>query len=155
MTFQISALPRSHFAPLWALTDEELARKGARRCVVTAKPGFPCRVSLRDAEVGEEVLLINFEHQPINTPFRASHAVYVRPQAEEATLAAGEVPAVLRCRLLSLRAFDRDGMMVDAEVTAGADIEILINQLFADPRAAYIHAHAAKAGCYLARIDRS
>lgn len=155
MTFQVSALPRSHFAPLWALSDAELARKNVLRCVVTAKPGFPCRISLEDAEVGEEVLLLNFEHQPANTPFRASHAVYVRPQAEEATLAVGEVPAVLRCRLLSLRAFDRDGMMVDAEVTAGAAIEILINQLFADPRAAYIHAHAAKAGCYLARIDRS
>ncbi|RIK94898.1 MAG: DUF1203 domain-containing protein [Proteobacteria bacterium] len=154
MTFRISALPRASFAPLWALSDEDLARNGARRCVVTAKPGFPCRVSLMDAEVGEEVLLINFEHQPAATPFRASHAVYVRPQAEEANLAAGEVPALLRCRLLSLRAFDAAGMMVDAEVTAGADIESLINQLFADPRAAYIHAHAAKAGCYLARIDR-
>lgn len=154
MTFQISALPRARFAPLWALNDEELARSGARRCMVTAKPGFPCRVSLKDAAVGEEVLLINFEHQPAATPFRASHAVYVRPQAREANLAAGEVPALLRCRLLSLRAFDREGMMVDAEVTEGADIDRLIAQLFADPRAAYIHAHAAKAGCYLARIDR-
>ena len=152
MTFQISALPADPFASLFALSDAELAARGARRRVVDESPGFPCRVSLCDAAVGETVILTHFEHHAVASPFRASHAIYVRQGAEQATPEPNEVPVMLRHRLLSLRAFDIDGMLVAADVVDGRELEPVLERLLAD--AAYVHVHFAKPGCYAARVDR-
>jgi hypothetical protein len=154
MSFQISALPQPAFAALFELDDAALARHGARNVQVTAKPGFPCRVSLADAEIGETVILAHFEHQPADTPFRASHAVYVRRGVAQARPEPGAVPAMLRSRILSLRGFDAAGMLVAAELSDGRDLEAGIDALFAAPEVAYGHIHFAKPGCYAARVDR-
>ena len=128
---------------------------GARRYVADQKPGFPDRIEIRDAEPGETVLLLNHVCQPADTPYRAAHAIFIREGANERFDAIDMVPEALRVRLLSLRAFDDDGMMLDAEVAAGDEIETVIDRLFADPNVAYLHAHNAKQGCYHARIDRA
>lgn len=155
MPFRITGLPAAPFAPLFALSDAELRRHGAVRQVADRTPGFPCRVSLKDAEPGETVLLVHHEHQPADTPYRAGHAVYVREGAVEARPAVGEVPAVLRRRLLSVRAFDAEGMMVDADVVDGAALEPVAERLLARPEVSYLHLHNAKPGCYAARVDRA
>jgi hypothetical protein len=151
--FRITGLPGEPFARLFAMTDDELAARGAVRRIADAKPGYPCRISLTDAEPGEEVILVHFEHHAVASPFRASHAIYVRA-GETRYDAIDEVPAQLRLRLLSVRAFDRAGMMVGADVVDGAQLEGAIGRLFADARAAYLHVHYAKPGCYAARVDR-
>ena len=153
--FRIRPLPRDLFAPLFALDDAELAARGGVRRVADANPGFPCRVSLADAEPGEEVILVHFEHQPAATPFRAGHAIYVRPGADEAAPGVGEVPEALRGRPLSLRAFDDGGWLLDAEVAEGAAMEAAVARLLSDPKVACLHAHFAGPGCYAARIDRA
>jgi hypothetical protein len=61
----------------------------------------------------------------------------------------------MRVRLLSLRAYDAEGMMLDADVVEGDKIEPLIAKMFANPDTSYIHAHNAKRGCYSGRIDRA
>jgi hypothetical protein len=152
MSFRITGLPAHPFAALFPLSDAELAARGAVRRVADAKPGFPCRISLTDAEVGDEVILLHYEHQPAATPFRASHAIYVR--AGERTFDAVDVvPAQLRTRLLSVRAFDRGDMMIAADVVDGGELEAAIDRLFAG--AAYLHVHFARQGCYAARVDRA
>ena len=110
---------------------------------------------MRDAEPGETVLLLNHVCQPADTPYRASHAIFVREGAAAAYDRVDVVPAVMRARLLSLRAFDADGMMLDADVVEGAAVELLIARLFANADVSYIHAHYAKRGCYSGRIDRT
>jgi hypothetical protein len=155
MPFQISGLPRAEFAPLFALTDGELAERQIVRRIVDEFPGFPCRVSLADAEPGERVLLLNYEHLPVASPYRAAHAIYVRENAKDARLARNEVPDVLRRRLLSLRAYDSVGMMRSADVVEGKQIEAVIERMLGDAKVAYIHAHNAKPGCFAARIDRA
>jgi len=155
MSFVVSALPAEPFAPLFALSDEDLAARGAMRRTVDSKPGFPCRVTLEDAEPGETVLLLNYEHQPADTPFRASHAIYVREGRPAADLAKDEVPTLFRHRVMSLRAFSAEGMMLAAEVAAGAEMEPAVERLLAKPNVAYLHAHYAGMGCYAARIDRA
>ena len=138
-----------------------LASSGVVRRIADQKPGFQCRISLQDAEPGETVLLLNFEHQPADTPFRASHAVYVREGVREHFDATDRIPEVMRTRILSLRAFDSDGMLLDADLADGADrtnggaLETTIERLLANPATAYLHAHYAKPGCYAARIDRA
>lgn len=155
MSFIVSALPVAQFEPLFALSDAELAQRGIVRRIVDG-PGSPCRVTLADAEPGETVLLMNYEHQPADTPFRSRHAIFVREGAEDRRFAEGEIPPAFRARkFLSLRAFDGDGMMVDADITPTADLPAAIDRLLADPRVAYLHAHYAGAGCYAARIERA
>ena len=153
MNFTVHGLSPEPFLPLYGLSDDELAARRARRVVVDGT-GFPERIEMRDAQAGETLLLVNFEHQSADTPYRASHAVYVREGATE-TWSGDHLPEVLRQRLLSLRAFSADGSMVDADVIEGREAEQLIERLLGDERVAYIHAHYARPGCYAARIDRA
>lgn len=155
MPFQITALPMASFAPLFTMADADLEQHRAVRVTADAKPGYPCRVSLEDAEVGETLILVHHEHQPTATPFRASHAVYVRENASPASPGPNEVPAMLRARPLSLRGFDAGDMLVAAELVIGEAVEAAVEIMLADANVAYIHAHLAKPGCYAARIDRA
>jgi hypothetical protein len=152
MQFRISGLPAEPFRHLFALSDDELKRHGAVRRVAE-NSGYPCRVSLTDAKAGDEVILVNYEHQDADTPYRSRHAIYVRP-GERRYDATGEIPEQLRKRLLSVRAFDANGMMVDADVIEGRLLEEIIGRFFANDAVAYIHLHFARPGCYAARVDR-
>ena len=155
MIFRIKGLSPEPFRHLYGLSDKELATAGVKRYIADRNPGFPDRIEMRDGEPGETFLLINHVCQPADTPYRATHAIFVREGAERTFDRVDEVPEVMRIRLLSLRAFDEEGMMVDADVVDGMEIESLIERLFSNPKVAYIHAHNAKRGCYSGQIDRA
>jgi hypothetical protein len=155
MSFRIVGLPAENFRPLFALSDAELVTRGAvRRIADDRQPGYPCRVSLTDSRAGDHLILVNYEHHAVNSPYRMRFAIYVR-EGEETFEAVNEVPEQLRRRSLAVRAFDTDAMMVGRELAEGRDLEAVVEQLFANPRADYIHAHYAAAGCYAARIERA
>jgi hypothetical protein len=155
MSFRITGLPAETFARLFALSDEELAAQGAvRRIADDRVPGAPCRVSLTDARPGDELLLVNYEHHPVHSPYRMRFAVYVR-KGEETYDAVDEVPQQLRLRTLAVRGFDRNGMMVGWMLSEGSVLEYAIERLFANPEAAYLHVHFAAPGCYAARVERA
>jgi len=153
--FRLVALPAERFAPLFERSDAELAAVGARRMVVDEKPGYPCRVSLADAEVGETVILLNFEHHAVASPYRAAGPIYVRRDRPTATPAVGEIPPMFRHRLLSARAYDEGGMLVAAEVVNGRELEAAIERLFADDRVNVLHLHNAGPGCFNCRVERA
>lgn len=155
MTYRITGLAPEPFAPLFGKSDAALAALGARRYVADACPGFPDRITLRDAEPGQSVILVNHEHQPAETPFRSRQAIFVLEGAEVAYDRVGEIPPVMGTRMMSLRAFDAAHMMIDAGLAAGAELEPLIGRLLGDPATAYVQAHYATRGCYAARIDRA
>ena len=155
MSFQIHSLPAEDFADLFTLSDAELAKRNARRQTVRTKPGTPCRVSMVDAEVGETVILLGYEQQPANSPYKATHAIFVREGAPQARLAVDEVPEVLRSRLVSLRLFDRGDMMIDADVLEGVGLAAAITKAFENEQVAYIHLHNAKPGCFAASVTRA
>ena len=154
MGFQISALEAEQFSHLFGQDEEDLARQGVRRMVVDDKPGVPCRVSLQDVEVGEQVLLMNFEHHSMPTPFRASHAIFIQEWASTAIVDKNYVPEMFRSRLLSVRAFDSAGMMIDADVIDGESLESLIERMLENESAEYLHIHNAKLGCYVGLVER-
>jgi len=154
MTFRLSGLPAEPFAALFRASNQELAALGALRCTADSDSSFPCRISLTDACKGDEVILTHYEHHAVSSPFRASHAIYVRP-GEQRFDAIGQIPPMLRSRLLSVRAFDRGAMLVDADVGPGSDLQPLIERLFGDQRVSYLHVHFARPGCYAARVDRA
>ena len=154
MGFQITALNIDQFSHLFDQDTDELAKQGIQRMVVNSNPGFPCRVSLQDAEIGEKVLLMNYEHQPVPTPFRSSHAIFVREGASQAKPNRNEIPGMFRHRFLSVRAFDKSGMMIDADVVDGEQLETLIERMLEDESADYLHIHNARLGCYAALVER-
>ncbi len=155
MNFQIHSLPAGDFAPLFELTDAELAERNAVRMVVNAKPGTPCRVSLQDAEVGETVILLNYAHFPHASPYKATHAIFVRKDARQAEPAVNEVPLVLTARLISVRIFDENHMMIGADVVPGETLAQTLSTAFEDTEVSYIHLHNAKPGCFAASVRRA
>ena len=153
MSFRIRGLAAEPFQHLFALPDAALASRGAVRRVADVNSPYPCRISLTDAAPGDEVLLVNYEHHAVASPYRAAYAIYVR--ANERTYdARDEVPAQLRTRLLALRAYDAGAMLIAYDLFEGDQLEAGIERMLANPRAAYLHAHFARAGCYAARVDR-
>ena len=154
-SFRIVGLSAAQFEPLFSLTEEELAARGARRLIADAKPGFPCRVGLADAEIGETVLLLPFTHHDVDSPYRASGPIFVRQNAKEPDLAVGEIPAVVSSRTMSVRAYDENSMMLGGDVVAGSELKQHIEKLFADPKVEYLHLHNAGAGCYSCKVERT
>lgn len=152
MSFLVSGLDASEFEHLFGQTESELARAGATR--VAAGEGFPCRVTLRDAKPGEAVLLLTYEHQSGSTPYRSSGPIYVR-EGNHPTAVLDRIPDEMRGRLFSVRAYDAQHQMVEADVASGTDLEVLIEALFSDPEVNYLHAHHARRGCFAFRIDRA
>ncbi len=154
MTYRIQGLLAETFQPLFTMTDAELAAHGAVRQRADSHPGYPCRISLTDAAIGDEVILTHFEHHPAASPYRSSHAIYVR-RGEHRYDAVDEIPALLRTRLLSVRAFDRASMIIAAEVLDGTTLDGALRTMLADPRTDYVHVHFARPGCYAAQVTRA
>jgi len=154
MSFQVHALDNKQFQPFFSMSDEELKANKACRWIVKSYPGTPCRVSLEDARVDEEVILVNYEHQPNDTPYQSKHAVFVRKGAETAKLSAGEIPKLLHHRLISVRAFNVEHMIVTAETVEGSSLEEVLRSMFDNKHVEYIHLHYAQPGCFAASVTR-
>lgn len=155
MDYRIRGLSPELFEPFFDLPDEVLATRGIERHVADVTPGYPDRIELRDAEPGERLLLLNFTHQPAATPYRASHAVFVLEGARTAFDCVNRVPPAMRERPMSLRGYDANGRMIDADLALGPDLAAAIRRLLECPKVVYLHAHYAKQGCYAARIERA
>ena len=155
MHFRIRGLPAEQFAPFFSMSDEALAAQGAVRRIADARePGYPCRVSLSDSNPGDELILLNYEHHAVASPYRMRFAIYVRA-GDKMLDAVDTVPKQLRTRMLAVRAFDAEGMMINHALVDGKQIESAIGRLLADARAAYLHIHFASPGCYAAQVERA
>jgi hypothetical protein len=154
MTYRITGIDPKPYRHLFTLSDQELAERGMLRMTVT-DPTFPCRVSLLDRPIGERVLLVNHVSHDVANPYRTSHAIFIGEQAGQAAEYVDEVPPVFERRVLSLRGFDEQGMMVDALLTQPGEAEAGILRLFANREIATIHAHNAVRGCFSAKIERN
>jgi hypothetical protein len=154
MTYRITGLDPASFKPLFGLSEDELAQRGIVPMEVTRAPGFPCRISLTDREVGERVLLVNHASHDVANPYRATHAIFVG-ETDEAAEFVDEVPPVFEARVLSLRGFDGNGMMADAVLAQPGEADAAIRTLFDNPEIETIHAHNAVRGCFSAKIERA
>ena len=155
MAIRFRGISPGPFRHLHGLTDDALAARGMRRMTADAKPGYPCRVTLEDAEPGERLLLLPYEHQPAHSPYRASGPIFVRETAET-TYDDTRVPPVLASRRLSLRAYDATDSIVASDVVMiGGDVEAALEELFARQDTSYVHIHNAGHGCFSCRADRA
>lgn len=155
MRYRITGLPRAAFARWFGQSDEALAAEGIIRITADSKPGFPCRITLEDAEPGETLLLLNHEDHAVATPYRNAYAIYIREGAGDAAEYADALPPVLANRPIALPGYDAGGMLRGALLRLPGEAESGIRQLFERPEIAYIHAHNAAHGCFAARVDRA
>ena len=155
MSYRITGLDPDLFQKYFSMSPEALAPLGIS--FVTAddiKPGYPCRVSLEDAAPGERLILINHEHLSTPSPYRSAHAIFVAENSVKNTSITNQIPAPIRDRIISVRAFDISDMIVDADIIDGGQVEDLIVRFLDNPEVAFLHLHFAKRGCYAARVDR-
>jgi hypothetical protein len=153
--FRISGLDGAQFEHLFGLSDDALKAHNATRHIADEKPSFPCRVTLEDAEIGERLLLLPYRHHTAKTAYRSEGPIFVRERPVKRTVMQDEIPEQLRVRLISLRAYDRAGMMIDADIVEGTALRPLIERFLANEQASYLHAHFARRGCYAASIERA
>lgn len=154
MDFRISGIDPEPYRHFFGLSDAELKNHGAIRYDVDQTPGFPDRIEMRDGEIGETMLLINYVSQPAKTPYYAAHAIFIREWAQAAYNEINTVPEVMTRRILSVRGFDNHGMLLDADVTEGTVLVPVIKRMFENAKVSYLHVHNAKQGCYSGRVDR-
>lgn len=154
-SFRLSAIDPQPFADFFEQSDHALRAQGVVRCIADAFPGFPCRASLEDAAIGEELLLLPYRHLAANSPYQASGPIYLRRHTERRVLAAGDIPAYVSRRLISVRGYDADHMMRRAEVCEGGQVAAELLRQFEDDGVAYIHLHNARQGCFSCRVDRA
>lgn len=154
MTYRIEGLAPAAFESLFSMTEGELAERNVVRVTADSASGYPCRVSLENAEPGEELVLLNHVSHDVSTPFRTAYAIYVRKGAEPASYT-DEAPAMLDTRTLGLRGFDDTGMLRGALLALPGEADTRIRELFDRDEIATIHAHNAAYGCFLARIERN
>ncbi|MFK7774174.1 MAG: DUF1203 domain-containing protein [Saprospiraceae bacterium] len=152
--FQIKAIEDVSLNHFFDLSEEELKDINAVKMIVNEKPGFPCRVSLEDANIGEEVILFPFAHHKVNSPYQSSGPIFIRKNARIAQLEINEIPIMLKHRLLSLRIYDGEGMMIDGLTVEGKTLGKEIENVFENESAKYIQIHNASPGCYNCQVDR-
>ncbi|MFL1896000.1 DUF1203 domain-containing protein [Aquimarina sp. 2-A2] len=153
MKFIISAI-ENNYEHFFKLTEDELSASGMVKITVDNKPGYPCRVSLKDAEIGEEVLLLTYQHHKTKTPYQSSGPIFVRKNVKTAQLKTNEIPMMLFHRLLSLRVYDVKGMMIAAKTVDGKHLKKEIDLIFENETANYIHIHNSSPGCYNCQVNR-
>jgi hypothetical protein len=154
-SFRLVGLPPEPFERFFAMSSSELAANGTRRMVADEPTGYPCRVSLVDADVGDELVLVSFEHLAVASPYRSAGPLFVRKGVPRAVLAAGEIPPYVTRRSMSVRAYDCADMMVAGEVCEGTRVREPIERLLADPVVSFIHLHNAGRGCFSCRVERA
>ncbi len=154
MNFKVQGLSAKPFKHLYGKSDEELQTLGIKRYVVDRDHGFPDRIEMRDANIGERMLLLNHMSMDKPSPYQASHAIFIREGAEQRFEAVNEIPLVMTSRMLSLRAFDQEGMIIDAGLATGDEIKTSIQKFFENKAVTHVDAHNAARGCYSGRVVR-
>lgn len=119
------------------------------------QPGYPCRQCLRDADPGDELVLVSHDPFTTTSPYRSASPIFLhrRPCAPPADTRA--IPRQLSVRQLSARAFDAEAMMIDAAIVPGTDLGATLARFFADPATDHVHVHNATRGCWAVRVDRT
>jgi hypothetical protein len=155
MNYRISGLPIEDFSDVLNASDDALRARGVVIQTATEADAFPCRITLEDATVGDEMLLLNYDHLIAHSPYASSGPIYIRRNATQTNVVENRIPAQQQRRLLSIRAYDRRDFIIDAEVAPGSELEAQIERFFANPEVRYLHVHNARRGCYACRVDRA
>lgn len=141
--------------PIESSIADGLRATGGIRYTADSKPGYPCRQCLRDAEIGEELILVAYDPFTHDSPYRSTSPIFLHAQPCAPVPRADALPELLTVRTLSVRAFDDQAMMTNAEVIEGRDLEETIERFFEDLDVDQIHVHNASPGCWAVTVTRA
>ena len=141
--------------PISPSDADALRLRGGPLFVADEHPGFPCRQCLRDAAVGDELILVSHDPFETESPYRSASPIFLHRTSCQAYATETMLPEQLTRRQLSVRSFDDEEMMIDAAVIDGTDLEFTIQRFFADPASNQIHVHNATRGCWAVAVDRA
>ncbi len=154
MMITTTGLAAEPFQPLFALDDAELRERGIRRMIAPddAGIGYPCRVSLEFARPGEELLLLNDRHlDDAHSPYRAEGPIFIRQQAMQFHWE-GEWPEIVMQRAMSVRAYDHDGIMIEADLAEKDALKDLVSEWLSRSHVAHVDIHSTRRGCFFCRL---
>jgi hypothetical protein len=148
--------PTYQLMPLDGLSADLLRARGGSTYIADSKPGYPCRQCLRDAEIGEALVLVSHDPFTKDSPYRSSSPIFVHaePCSLDTARSTG-LPTQLIVRQLSVRAFDQESMMIDAAVIQGTDLHATLQRMFADKDVEVVHVHNAVRGCWATNVVRA
>lgn len=142
------------FTPIDASIADELRRGASDIYVADETPGYPCRQCLRDAAVGDELVLVSHDPFRTDSPYRSASPIFLHSRPCKPPDDLGVIPTQLSCRQLSVRSFDRREMMIDAAVIDGRELTFVIDRFLRDDAATHLHIHNAGRGCWAVTVDR-
>jgi Protein of unknown function (DUF1203) len=140
--------------PISPSDADALRRRGGPLYVADEHPGYPCRQCLRDAAVGDELILVSHDPFGTDSPYRSASPIFLHRTSCQPYAIEPVLPEQLTRRQLSVRSFDSEEMMIDAAVIDGTDLEFTIQRFFADTASNQIHVHNATRGCWAVAVDR-
>lgn len=141
--------------PISARDADALREQGGPVSVADESPGYPCRQCLRDAEIGEELILVSYDPFVGDSQYRSASPIFLHQTPCEPALESPELPTQLIGRQLSVRSFDRNEMMIDATVIDGEELELTIAEFFDAADSDKIHVHNASRGCWAVTVERA
>ncbi|UNI24877.1 hypothetical protein JDV02_010596 [Purpureocillium takamizusanense] len=155
-TLRVRALP----SPLDLSKLAAMPPPSTKTITADEENAFPCRRCLKDAAIGDQMLLTPYDPFLGDSPYRQPGPIFVHldPAAckvyEPDDANGNRLPEQLRKRLLSVRAFGADHCLVDADVVPGEQLAGVAERMMGDGAVEYIHVHNARPGCFAARIER-
>ena len=133
--------------------DEVASGTRPGRRVTLDEAGAPCRHCLRPGQIGEDMVLFTYQPFAGDGPYTVPSPIFLHAEGCDPYDDRDELPALLRHGLRAVRSYDDQHDLIDGDVVAGTDLEVAIDRLLNDDRAAYLHVHSATAGCFTCRID--
>lgn len=118
--------------------------------------GEPCRHCLRGAEPGEQMLLLSWHLPRPRGIYWTPSPIFLHAKPCLAWAESDVIPPIVRERLISLRAYDAEGMCLYdlGHVSEGNAADVPLARALADARVEFINVHTAKPGCLLCQVER-
>jgi hypothetical protein len=91
---------------------------------------------------------------PSPSPYTGPGPIYVHRSECAHYQCDGSVPEQQRRRLVAVRAYDVENMMVGFAVVKGEELGVKAGELLEDEEVKFLHVYYAGPGCFAVRIDR-
>ena len=151
ISFDMEQIPY-HLVPISPADADHLRALGGPTYIADSNPGYPCRQCLRDAEVGETLVLTS--HDPFDriSAYRSASPIFLHASPCMTPDQEGMLPLQLTVRELSVRSFDENALMIDAAIIDGGSLDETINRFFTNAESEFIHVHNASRGCWAVTV---
>lgn len=115
----------------------------------------PCRSCFNRIEPNlEKRILFTYNHFINVDSYPSPGPIYIHENECTPFNANSTIPEYLNEMQLILEGYGPQRWLLAREMNNNQSIEFLIKSILSDLRIEYIHAYSAKAGCFVARIDR-